>query len=121
VSRQTDILRLTGAAILVFRASTSLQAAPAAIVVRQHDTMSREPSIDETYSWLRDALEHLVSIPRLSDDDFDYIVFEVLDVDVCSCLHESTLDRLVMADRISALMKAELLEIRSSFLSLVRA
>jgi hypothetical protein len=81
--------------------------------------MSRELSIDESYDWLRSTLEHLAGISSLSDDDFAYIVFEVLDVDVRSALSEVALDRLVFAEAISDSAKGAILKLRSMFLSLV--
>jgi len=83
--------------------------------------MTRELSIHEIYDWLRSTLEHLASIPRLSDDDFTYTVFEVLDIDARSALSEVALDRLVSADAISDSAKSEVLDLRSAFIALVDA
>ena len=76
-------------------------------------------SFDESYDWLRSTLEDLASIPGLSDDDFAYTVFEVLDIDVRSALSEVALDRLVSGDAISDSAKSEILGLRSAFLALV--
>jgi hypothetical protein len=81
--------------------------------------MSHDLSIDESYDWLRSTLGHLASIPHLSDDDFAYIVFEVLDADAWSALSEVTLDRLVSAGAISDSAKSEVLDLRSGFVVLV--
>jgi hypothetical protein len=83
--------------------------------------MSRELAIEERYTWLRATLQHLADIPRLSGADLGYVVFETLDPDVRSGLHDSNLDPLVTAGRISPAMKQELLEVRSAFLPLLEA
>ena len=83
--------------------------------------MTRELSIHESYDWLRSTLEHLASIPRLSEDDFAYTVFEVLDVDARSALSESALDRLVSSDAISDSARSEVRGLRSAFRALVDA
>jgi hypothetical protein len=81
--------------------------------------MIRDLELDERYDWVRATLEHLASVPSLTDDDLGYVVFEGLDVDVRSCLHESNLDPLVTVHRLPVAAKQELLEIRSSCLSLI--
>jgi len=83
--------------------------------------MARELSIHDSYDWLRSTLEHLASIPRLSDDDFSYFVFEVLDVDARSALSEVVLDRLVSGDAISIPARSEVRALRSTFIALVDA
>jgi hypothetical protein len=81
--------------------------------------MTHELSIRASHDWLRSTLEHLASIPRLSDDDFAYIVFEVLDIDARSALSEVALDRLVSSHAISDLGRSEIRELRSAFVALV--
>ena len=81
--------------------------------------MIPELSIHESYDWLRSTLEHLASIPRLNDADFDYIVFEVLDVDVRSALSEVALDRLIFGHALSDSAKREILSLRSAVLVLI--
>ena len=83
--------------------------------------MTHELSIHESYDWLRSTLEHLASMPRLSDDDFAYIVFEVLDVHARSALSEIALDRLISGDAISDSARSEILTLRSAFIALVDA
>ncbi|SRR5260221_4926590 len=83
--------------------------------------MSRELTIDERYSWVRGTLKHLAAIPNLSDADVGYVVFEASDSDVRSGFHDTNLDPLVTARRISPPIKQELLEIRSAFLPLLEA
>ena len=77
--------------------------------------MSRELLAEERYNWLRNTLKHLASVPHLNDEDFTYTVFEVLDIDVRSCLHETNLDRLGT----SAALTRELLDVGSHFLAMI--
>lgn len=81
--------------------------------------MRQKLTHDERYSWLRSTLEQLASMPKLSHDDFGYVVFEALIPDAWSCLHESSLDSFVLAGCITESIKTELLEIRLSFFALV--
>ena len=83
--------------------------------------MTAELTLEQKYDWLRQTLEHLSSLPALSDDDFGYVVFELLDVDVTSCLHEVSLDPLVQAGRLSGPTKDALVGVRSDFLALVES
>ena len=83
--------------------------------------ITRELTNGERCNWLRSTLERLASMPRLSDDDFGCVVFEDLDPDVWSCLHESSLDSFVLAGCITDPIKVELRVIRSSFFALVEA
>ena len=83
--------------------------------------MIRELSIHESYDWLRSTLEQLASIPCLSDDDFAYIVFEVLDIDARSALSEVALGRLASSDAISDSARSEIRDLRSAFIALVDA
>lgn len=83
--------------------------------------MTREISIQESYDWLRSTLEHLASIPRLSDDDFAYIVFEVLDGDVQVAFSEVVLDRLMAYDIASDSARSKFRTLRSAFIALIDA
>lgn len=85
-------------------------------------SQSRSPTkmngeLAKTYDWMRSTLEDLASIPRLSDEDFAYTIFEVLDADARWTLSEVALDRL--DDSISDVAKSEIRGIRSAFLDLV--
>lgn len=65
--------------------------------------MTRELTVEQKCDWVRETLEHLSSLPALSDDDFGYTVFELLDVDVTSSLHADTLVPLVQGGPARAL------------------
>jgi hypothetical protein len=82
----------------------------------QWTSLNHTMQTDDRHNRARATLEQLASMPRLSDEDFDYVVFEVLSIDVHSYLHESALAPL---RSVSESMKAELLDIRSSFLTLI--
>ncbi len=83
--------------------------------------MTRELTIEEKLDWLRETVQHLATLPSLSDDDFTYIVFETLDADVTTCLHEDSLGTLVQAGHLSDSTKDELFGIRASFMALVES
>ena len=83
--------------------------------------MPPELSIPESYDWLRSTLEHLASIPHLSEDDFNYAVFEVLDANAWSALSDLALNRLVAGDIISESARIEIRRLRSVFIALVDA
>jgi hypothetical protein len=83
--------------------------------------MSCELSIHESYDWLRSTLEHLASIPRLSDDVFACIVFEELDIDARSGLSDVALERLVTGSAISDSARREIRDLRSAFIALIDA
>jgi hypothetical protein len=70
---------------------------------------------------LRSTLEHLASIPRLSDDDFAYMVFEELDIDARSALSEVALERLVASEAISESARGEVRYLRTAFVALLDA
>lgn len=75
----------------------------------------------ESYDWLRSTLEDVASIPRLTDEDFSYTVFEVLDADVRAALSEVALERCVSSHPISESAIREILNLRSGFLVLVNS
>jgi len=79
--------------------------------------MTRELSKRESYEWLRSTLQRVASIPRLSEDDYAYTVFEVLDVDVRSALSEVVLNRLDLGHS----ARTEIASLRSEFLVLIDA
>lgn len=79
--------------------------------------MPHELSTQESYEWLRSTLQQVASIPRLSEDDFAYTVFEVLDVDVRSALSEVALARLDLDQSV----RKEIASLRLEFLALVDA
>ena len=83
--------------------------------------MTRELTLEERYEWLLETMRHLAALPTLSEDDFDYTVFEMLVPDVVSCLHEDSLRPLVENGRLPGSIQEELAGVRSSFLALAES
>ncbi len=73
-------------------------------------------TIEERLNWLGETLHKLAEMPTFNDDEFAYIVFEELDVDVRSCLHTLNLNQLVRANELTITTKHNLTAIRTRFL-----
>ncbi|RYD82191.1 MAG: hypothetical protein EOP53_04400 [Sphingobacteriales bacterium] len=79
-------------------------------------------TIQESYNYLVGALEYLDPKKlELSNDDLEYYIFEELQGDATSFLHEWTVDRLISGNRIPENLKVAIFELRKRIFNVMNS
>lgn len=76
-------------------------------------------SLEERGEWLWETIQRLASLLKLRDEEFEYAVFEELDIDVRSALHRTNVEDLIKGALLSAPVSDRVESIRATAIALI--